>query len=448
MQKVITFLIILAASAVSCHIAFINGYPLVYPDTGEYLNSGFESTPPYDRTIFYGLFARHISLFYSLWIVVFAQAILVCSLIFTVVGIFFTGKIKYVTFLALTLALNMFTGFSYQVSIIMPDVFTAAVLLCFIIILFHNNLNRIQSFLIYFIFVFSIATQVSNFFVVFSVLLLLFLLLFIRRKRVITLINFKKLLLSFYLFCFTLILVPSVHFMLGGKFSISNGSHVFIMNHFLETGILKKYLDENCSNKNYKICAYKDSLGNNLMWEINGPLYKTGGWEANKEEYSTIICDIVSSPVLLKELCTAGIKGSMKQFFTYKVSIAPPQLENTAPYEQVIWRFEKESISYFSSRQNKNGINTDVANGMQSFFIPVCMWTSLLVLLIYRKYALGWAAGILFIYSICNAVICANFSTIDDRYQGRLIWMFMLVTVIAIVKWRTESFPRITKSFL
>lgn len=50
--------------------AIVNGYPLVYSDSGTYIGSGFEGIVPVDRPIAYGLFVRHISVAYSLWFVI------------------------------------------------------------------------------------------------------------------------------------------------------------------------------------------------------------------------------------------------------------------------------------------------------------------------------------------------------------------------------------------
>lgn len=55
--------------------AFINGYPIVYSDTGTYLASAFLLETPFDRPITYGLFIRLASVNgMSLWGVIFLQS--------------------------------------------------------------------------------------------------------------------------------------------------------------------------------------------------------------------------------------------------------------------------------------------------------------------------------------------------------------------------------------
>ncbi len=50
-----------------------NGYPLIYPDTGEYAFSSFALQVPPDRPIGYGLFIRATRVVHSLWSAVIAQ---------------------------------------------------------------------------------------------------------------------------------------------------------------------------------------------------------------------------------------------------------------------------------------------------------------------------------------------------------------------------------------
>ena len=72
--------------------AFYNGFPIVYSDTSTYIASGLEFETPFDRPITYGLFIALFSLHgSSLWLVVFAQAIILAYLIFLLVSLV-TGK--------------------------------------------------------------------------------------------------------------------------------------------------------------------------------------------------------------------------------------------------------------------------------------------------------------------------------------------------------------------
>jgi hypothetical protein len=57
--------------------AFYNAYPLVYSDTGTYIQSGMQWELPIDRPFVYGLFIKITSLGFSLWNVIFFQCLIV-----------------------------------------------------------------------------------------------------------------------------------------------------------------------------------------------------------------------------------------------------------------------------------------------------------------------------------------------------------------------------------
>ena len=48
----------LGAALLLLSVPVLNGYPLVYSDTGTYLRTAFEGYVPPDRPVWYGLFLR------------------------------------------------------------------------------------------------------------------------------------------------------------------------------------------------------------------------------------------------------------------------------------------------------------------------------------------------------------------------------------------------------
>lgn len=93
-QKLNTYLLLLLGTLISCFFGFYNRYPFVYSDTGTYLYSGFANFIPWDRTIFYGLFCRHISLETSPWLIIITQSFLINVLLYKTLGFFLEAIIK------------------------------------------------------------------------------------------------------------------------------------------------------------------------------------------------------------------------------------------------------------------------------------------------------------------------------------------------------------------
>lgn len=427
---------ILVGAIISCFIGFYNKYPLVYSDTGTYLASGFSGDVPNDRSLFYGLFMRHISLSATPWLIILVQGLIVSWLLHMTIGIFFKETKRNVVFLGAITFITLTTGFSHNVSMLLPDIFCTIALLCAINLLFNNDLRKWSIVVVSIIFVFSLSTHLSNiptFGLLFTFLLVNTL---IRRKRKKeTVLSLRKIALPIYLFVFALILIPSVHFAIGGKFQFSSGSHVFMVNHLIECGIMEDYLQENCERSNYKLCEYKDSLTWNFMWDENSPLYKTGGWHENKLEYKQMLREIYTTPKYWPLLTQKSIEYTVKQFFTFETSGYSPYLSGSAPFGQIDWRFHDSTREYLSSKQNANELNTKTLNQLE---IVVILF-SLLIIFAYAYYptntpknqTLKWLIFVVLLYGILNSGVCANLATIDARFQNRWIWMMPVLAIIA-----------------
>lgn len=251
--------------------------------------------------------------------------------------------------------------------------------------------------------------------------------------------SLKKIIILFSLVFSCALIIPTVHFAFNKEFKISGSTHVFLMNHLIETGILDDYLEENCSNHNFKLCGYRDQLGWNFIWSADSPLQKTGGWTANKSEYSFIIKEILTTPKYLILLFHKSIEYTLKQFFTFNVSISGPQLKPSPPYDQISWRFEDTKMEYLSSLQNQSKLNVDFVNILEQIFVMLSI-VFLIVTLITPtlsdklEHNLKWTIILIMIYDFLNSFVCANLSTVDERFQNRLIWLFPMLAIIVMMK--------------
>jgi hypothetical protein len=108
--------------------ALVNGYPLVYPDSGTYLLQAIEFRGEINRTPYYSLFLFPFHLRMSLWPIVFAQAIFCTIFIYFVVrAVDYKRPLRFL--IILTAVLGLFTSLPWFAGQIMPDVFTGLVIL-------------------------------------------------------------------------------------------------------------------------------------------------------------------------------------------------------------------------------------------------------------------------------------------------------------------------------
>ncbi len=447
-RKEKTYGVVVIATLISCFVAFFNGYPLVYPDTGSYLHSGWEYVVFLDRTIFYGLFLHAASYGSYVMGMVFFQGLLVCYLLYKALQLFLSGLRLTIFYLASVGFVTLFTGFSYNVSILLPDIFSSISFLALLVLLLHQHLNWLERVVLAAIFVFSICTQLSTLPVLVPVLAagaVYMLYNTLRKKK--TKVGVLRLSIVAALALSSLLIIPYVHYKTDGNYKISGGSHVFVMNHLIEQSILDEYLKENCDKKNYKLCAYKDSiafLGWDFMWAEKSPLYRTGGWDANREEYKAIIRDILKTPKYRKKAIIKGAEYSLKQFFTFQTTVSPPQLEGSAPYGQVQWRLPDTAKEYISSRQNTNRIELSFVNAAE---LPVFIVSLLAAVLLLCTPKLlrqmlpeeRWSLTLLILYLITSAIMCANLSTVHARFQNRIVWMLPIFVGVILMRLYQEK---------
>ena len=431
---------ILPAAFISCFVAFHNHFPLVYQDTASYIHTGFSRIVLDDRPSAYGLWIRLSSMHYSLWSVVFFQSLLVCYLIFQLFSAFYQGSKLLLVFGSSIVFLTFFTAFSFTVSVLIPDIFSSIALLCLMNMLVHKQPTRFDRYFLPVLFIASASMHYSSLPILLLMLCAMLVLKILKKnKSTMEFPSWKKIVYLFSLCMLTLVCIPFSHYVIAGKFKYSGSTHVFLMNHFVETGILANYLDEKCSDHNYRICAYKDSLVWDFMWDPRSAVNQTGGWAANREEYNRIILDILSTPKYLGITIKKGVESSFRQFFSINASVAPAQIGNSEVIRQIRWRFPDSETDYLSSLQSQSKLKTSLLNSLQPFIVLPSL---LLLLLLISIPSLNRTIEerekllilLIVLYSLINAVVCSNLSTIHDRFQSRIAWLWPLLCILIVAR--------------
>ncbi|MCS7075538.1 MAG: hypothetical protein NZ455_02455 [Bacteroidia bacterium] len=215
--------------------AFYNRFPIVYSDTSTYIASGFELETPFDRPITYGLFVRFFSLNgLSLWFVVFFQALILSYLVFLLIRLVTCEKSFLTHGLLIIIFLSLFTGISWTVSQIMPDIFTSVALLTMTLILL-GTFKRITTVILYVLFFIAVAMHMSHILLFIVILVLLFGF----RKYIFPKEQFTKVRLKI-----VVLLTLTVVSVLTMGSAMSKSKHVFFMGAMVEHGIVREYLNE------------------------------------------------------------------------------------------------------------------------------------------------------------------------------------------------------------
>jgi hypothetical protein len=267
-----TLLLYLLSALILLLPACYNGYPLVTPDSGAYVDSGWYFHMPLDRPLTYSIFVRIASAGVSLWGIVLLQTLILVYFLARISRKVLGDHYKHNLFLTIILLLGGFTSAGWTTSHVMPDIFTAILLLTVADFFLSPQLTAKNKAVYFFFLLFIIQQHNSN-----LLIMLVFCgivgayALFSRNKRY----NKKTLLL----FCATLcsfICLSFFNLWQGNRFRPSASTHLFLISRMAENGILDKFLAQYCPIEGYDICKYQGNTGErqwDFMWSDKGFLH-------------------------------------------------------------------------------------------------------------------------------------------------------------------------------
>jgi hypothetical protein len=444
MKKILNILI---STFILSIIGLYNGYPLVYSDTGTYIYSGLDMFVPVDRPISYGLFINFFSLKYSTWFVIIVQNILTAYIIYKTLKIFFEDskffdKIYYLIILFLT----TLTGIGWYSNQLMPDFFSYIVILSIFVLLVDTKQNIISKFILILMLIYGMIVHFSHLLIGITLVTLIICSKIIFREKMKS-IKFYNIFFVSLIVLSSWFILPSINYLIEKKFILSKGTHVFLMSHLNDTGILKQFLDENCNKSEFKeckLCLYKDSLPVDLasfIWS-SGILEKTGGWENSREEYNKIIKAILTTPKYLILNIYRSFTYGLIQLTQNKIGEGLTAYNNwSPPYSLIKEKFHNELNNYLNSKQNKwNGVNLklDLLNTFHTVLIIISVIILLTLLtspIIQNFNRISILFALFIIISITlNSFITAGLNSPCERFQARVVWLLPFSTIILIIK--------------
>lgn len=409
------------------------------------MKGGFSGLQGSSRPLTYGLFIRHMSLKDSLLWVVLAQGILTALFIAKWLQ-YFSPKMTAGVFMGAVIFLTFCTHASFYVSFLLADCFTPIFYGCLILLL-TAPMRRWQFVGVGLLALVAMMMHYSHLMVGMAVAMLLTLGMALPKLR--SWMSWKRIGVVCLLTISGWLGILMLHRISSGKATMMQASHVYTMARLYEEGILKQYLDKACvSGKTWKICQYRDSLSGNFLWDTKrSPLYLTGGWDANKEEYNAILKDMVTQPQLVKRMLIESLNGGIKQFFNFRTEVLFRNEKGSMLYNMVNKHYPNEAYAFQYSFQNgglQENLPLEGLNARQLlFFFAALLVTSLLASSAKWKEAVPIefrrAYFLLLLFLVINAIVSSTFSTVVPRYQGRVLWLFILSAGLATM-WRLRLF--------
>lgn len=433
-SKTLELLLFIASIMALCMPAVINGYPIVNPDSGTYIESGFVLEVPADRPITYGILTRLFSINgLSLWTVIIMQAIVIHYIIRACIkSTIVTASQIATSVIAILLAL--FSTVSWVTSELIADIYTPIMLLSVACILNTSATQQKTPVLLYVVFFVTAATHASHL----SVSLCILLLIWLSRKLLFEQSTIKKQVRSIYIMTLLSVSTCAIN---ASVFSKSSAA--FMTAAMINKGIVTEYLQAVCGNIKYEMCKYKDDITTDsdyFLWNAEGPLAKMGGWTEAREACSKINTGILTTYPYNWHFAKQSFHHTLLQAAKFNVGDGnEPQTDTNGIYKHINkFVSNAEVTDYLNSKQNNGKLATVITSINRASAITIICSLAIIafVSVRYRRLINRNQFTFLFItlLGVCiNAAQCATFSLYNGRYGAKVIWLIPLCAMLLIL---------------
>lgn len=436
--------LILLGGLAFCWLAFKNRYPIMYPDSGTYLYSGWEKYVPQDRPVGYGLFVKLTSLRESLWFTILMQGIMTSYAIWLFIRSFVSRiSLRRPVFVIAVALLSIATALPIKTGIIVPDIFTPVSLLFSAVLLLRTQeISRVHIAIASVLIVLGCCFHHSNAYIL--LLLLVFAVLLKWRKRAgFQLVEWRRILFYIALFPVWWISAGLINYSFEKRFFVSRNGDIFLAGHFVHDGTMRKHLCIVCKeDPYYPMCQYKDSLAYlDFLWDYNkSPLYRYGGWDDTKNGTFSKVCnDIITSPKMWPWLAHRALGQSAEQFCTFYINawFESPHCNEWSPATRGVKQFyANEYNMYCYTEQFQQSLLYEDQNARQNWLLFFSAAGMILCFFGFRKEyprLIGLLTFcLLALYS--NAFVCGAISIINPRYQSRVVWLLPLFVLVVLAE--------------
>jgi hypothetical protein len=426
--------------------AFFNRYPLLYPDSMTYLENGY----PVLRALFlhqlsgyYGMrsfiYSLGILLFHwnaTLWPIVALQAMLTACVIWLVVRSLLPQRTVF-WYLSLVMILSLLTSASWFASLIMPDILGPLLYLCIYLLVFaRDTLSRPERIAVAVVACWAVASHATHLMLGAGVCLLLAALWAIFRKgfmsgrlralgevaAIVMLAAIAQLVLNSYLY---------------GKPSLNGERPPFLTARLIADGPGRWYLEQHCSETKFAGCGRVRYLGHDsdqFLWADDG-VWRMSSAETReqmlREEIPFALATFRTYPRAQLSISGANF---WQQLNSFEIGFDPNDWM-VRQFEEV---FPAGKAQFLQSRQAGNDLPFDFLSMIQNWTVVASLALILaFALLLWRRWTFRLAGLSLVIASsvLANALVTGVLSTVEDRYQSRVVWLIPFLAVTFIFVW-------------
>src|SRR4051794_1124010 len=296
-NMLVQFCCIFTSTAALLTPAIINGFPLLYQDTGGYLDRGYLLNLGFGRSLFYGIFLRTFTWpVLGLWPAVTVQALLTAWVIAVMART--EGYSTFLRLVGIAVVLALGTSAPFFASQLTPDFSGSCLVLATWLLSFRSRqltwrarwglmavaAGAILAHMSYLILglglvvlvhlAHTVNTRFSQFFFGFGTI----------ERWCLTSVVFVA-----------VVALPLGNGLITGRYVFTPGGPIFLLGRLVQDGIAQQYLNQVCPDPRLKLCIFKDNLprtANDFLWgPEDAPLRQVGGLDGAGDEARQIVLE-------------------------------------------------------------------------------------------------------------------------------------------------------------
>ncbi|HEV7457966.1 MAG TPA: hypothetical protein VGN96_14430 [Roseococcus sp.] len=436
-RRAAAFVAMLGGALMLLWPAVLNGYPVIFSDTGAFLSQTVVPLMIWDKPWIYGPFAWLFHQHVSLWLTVIAQALIVSHMVWLLGRVAGWGSPR--RHVALCLALAALTALPWSVSFVMPDVLTpVAVLGTALLAWGWPALGRAERAWLLVLTPIAIASHLSNLPVIFAVLVLALLLRAgwgVALRAAVPLAGAVALLLV-------------TNGVGHGRLALSPYGSTFLLARLIADGPAQRTIAALCPERGWYLCAFVGQLPNDadeFLWRPYSAMNRRpdgtpiflGGQEIAPEAREIVMETLRREP---GTVLVQGIGNFLTQMTRAGLGDTTRQRDvGTGVLPHLRTGFPAAEVDRFhAALQQRDALNA-WALAVARIFPLVLLLAAPFALLAWARAhrardarALGLLLALL-VGMTGNALAAGALSGPHPRYQARIAWFLPLA---AVVFWR------------
>jgi hypothetical protein len=433
--------------------ALHNRYPLLYPDSITYLGDG--------RTVAEALFLHRLSdhygmrsLIYSLgiypfhwnrtpWPVETLQALLTAYVIWLVVRSIVvrgTERQSIVLYLVFVAVLSVLTSASWFASLVMPDILGPVLYLCIYLIVFaRETLSRGEHLTVAAIAWFGATSHITHLVLAAGLCILLFLLVPIRRLQMRG--RLKAVRDAALVVLLAAASLAGLNVYLSHRLSLNGDAPPFLTARAIGDGPGLWYLQQHCPQANLALCDYVQMLSNDpsaddFLWGEGGVLAIASNETRERIEREDLRFVFAAARAYPRAQLARSARNFLEQLRACGIYVFDANAWMGSQIDEVL---PGQNARYLKSLQARNALPLDFFSDVLLYWTLIASVCAIAIfgLLLRSSLAPRLAGlGVVIVSTVvANAFVTGVFSNVEDRYQGRVIWLIPFLAGALALAW-------------